>query len=390
MAITSFNALRYPQGLGSDQYPNYVTFTPMIMKYGGTEQLSKGTNAVGFPGSGSPSGGTGSPTPTAQLGNPEAVLGNLQAGLSGVSGTISSMVNAADAAAGNIKAGSSPLKEIGKLVGRIGQISGVEVGVKVNGSLNNALKTAKDVMNSAGSISLYLPDNLETNSSVDYETAALGGIGMQAVQVASQVDKQDLVNSLGQLTAGAFQDMISSGNRRAVIGIASGQVTNNFSFQVFNSVLHRQFAYEFRMMAKNGVETATIKRICDMFQYYMLPARKNEGNIGFYEVPCQWKIEYKRKGNRLEYHQQPRNCFLQSVDVGYGGDPGNSTYNDGGPMEVTLRLQFVEIEPLYREGGYFNDNEVAQNIRGQAGSESNSKSNISEGQVSDGYGGLGH
>ena len=78
---------------------------------------------------------------------------------------------------------------------------------------------------------------------------------------------------------------------------------------------------------------------------------------------------------------------MQSVDVGYGGDPGNSTYNDGGPMEVTLRLQFVEIEPLYREGGYFNDNEVAQNIRGQAGSESNPKSNISEGQVTDRFSG---
>ena len=47
---------------------------------------------------------------------------------------------------------------------------------------------------------------------------------------------------------------------------------------------------------------------------------------------------------------QPKNCFLQSVDVGYGGDAGNSTYNDGAPFEVTIRLQFIEIEPLYRKG----------------------------------------
>ena len=58
---------------------------------------------------------------------------------------------------------------------------------------------------------------------------------------------------------------------------------------------------------------------------------------------------------------QPRNCFLQSVDVSYGGDAGNSTYNDGAPMDVTIRLQFIEIEPLYRQGSPFVPTPLTKN-----------------------------
>lgn len=59
-----------------------------------------------------------------------------------------------------------------------------------------------------------------------------------------------------------------------------------------------------------------------------------------------------RQGDKLQYHQQPKACFLQNVDVQYGGDTQNSLFNDGAPMEVTLTLQFVEIEPLYRETSF--------------------------------------
>ena len=58
---------------------------------------------------------------------------------------------------------------------------------------------------------------------------------------------------------------------------------------------------------------------------------------------------------------QPRNCFLQSVDVGYGGDAQNSTYNDGAPMEVTIRLQFIEVEPLYRIGQFTSQDSTSSN-----------------------------
>tara|TARA_S200002703_G_scaffold160069_1_gene176495 strand:- start:2830 stop:3996 length:1167 start_codon:yes stop_codon:yes gene_type:complete len=349
-----FETLKFPNNVGSDQVPNYIRFVPSVMKYGGTQSLRQGTNAVGAPDPtalgqvatsvfpGSPVSGIG-----ALAGNLSAGLNNLQQGVQGISQTIGSVTNAAQSAAsqfqnnpsvaGALKAGSSLISKVFDITGKH-----LSFGLSVN----------PDKLHAVGSINLYLPQNLETNSSVDYETAALGGVGIAAVE-ASRQEALDASSALGQLLPGAIQDLVSSGNRRAAIGIATNRVTNNFSFQVFNSVLHRQFAYEFRMMAKDENESLVIKNICDKFLYFMLPARDNAGKIGMYEIPCQWNIEYQRKGERLKFHQQPKNCFLQSVDVGYGGDAGNSTYNDGAPMDVTLRLQFIEIEPLYREGGAY-------------------------------------
>lgn len=364
MAITKFKDLRFPDNLGTDTVPNYVSFSPMVMKYGGTKELRAGTNAVGAPGNNtSQTGGLGVPTLANVNVNPGTIINNLASGLDGIRGTAADLATAAQQSA-NILQNSGSFKDaLGNFAGRFAQITNLTMSNAISQALGSAIETSPDSANTAGCISLYLPQNLETNSSVDYETAALGGLGTQAVKVASQIDQQSAISSLASLVVGGMQDAISSGNRRSILGIATGQVTNNFSFQVFNSVLHRQFAYEFRMMPKNNTETEVIKNICDLFLFYMLPARAETGEIGFYEVPCQWKIAYKRKGNSLNFHMQPRNCFLQSVDVGYGGDAGNSTFNDGGPMEVSLRLQFVEIEPLYRAGGYFDDDKRKQNQR---------------------------
>lgn len=353
MALTSFADLRFPSNLGTNLVPNYICFSPQKVQYGGTKGLTGGANGVSHPGNlGTSLGGLGSVGSIggALGGGLSNLAGNIQASVDGIAQTASSIANIADQAARNIKAGAPVMDTLQQVVGQVPKAVGLSLG-NLDNVLAGALQTAQDKLNTAGTISLYLPQNLETNSSVDYETAALGAIGKTAAEIGQNMEKLKASDAAQKAVGALIQQAVSSGNQRAIIGVATQEVTNNFSFQVFNSVLHRQFAYEFRMMAKSSAETATIKKICDMFLWYMLPARKETGNVGMYEVPCQWQIQYKRQGAPLRFHQQPKACFLTSVDVGYGGDAGNATYNDGGPMEVTLRLQFVEVEPLYRESG---------------------------------------
>jgi len=358
MSGFSFKSLRFPENLGTTDVPNYIRFVPKVMKYGGTENLMQGTNGINPPAN----------NPAYSRLNPSVsnITGQIAAGVGGIAQTAAGLTNAVSNTVNTLTSAPLSVKNVfgaaGNLIGRFADITGT--------TLDFGLKTLPDELKTAGSINLYLPQNLETNSSVDYETAALGGIGIQAVKTASNLDNISTLEALGNIGAGTMQDLISSGNRRAITGIATNRVTNNFSFQVFNSVLHRQFSYEFRMMPKNGNESAVIKDICDTFLFYMLPARDNSSNIGFYEVPCQWEIKYMRQGGPLEFHMQPKNCFLQSVDVAYGGETQNSTFNDGAPMEVVVRLQFVEIEPLYRTGSF--DNKKAGDIFGNENSTSGS------------------
>ena len=349
MAGFSFKSLRFPENLGTTDVPNYIRFIPKVVQYGGTESLKTGTNGISPP----------TNNPIYSRGNSiGGIVGNIAAGVGGLAQTASGITNAVSGAVSTLSSSPLSIKNVvgagGQLLGRVADITGTTLGF--------GIKTTPDQLKSAGTINLYLPQNLETNSSVDYETAALGGMGTSAVEATqSLLDKSSTRDIVGSMIGALAQDAIASGNRRAIVGIAQNRVTNNFSFQVFNSVLHRQFSYEFRMMAKNGNESNVIKQICDTFLFYMLPARTDIGGIGFYEVPCQWEIKYMRQGGPLKYHMQPRNCFLQSVDVGYGGDAQNSTYNDGAPMEVTIRLQFIEVEPLYRIGQFTSQDSTSSN-----------------------------
>lgn len=351
MTVSSFKSYRFPETLGTDEVPNYVRFVPKTVQYGGTEDLLKGTNGISAP--------SNNPQYTRGL-SLGGIAGSLTSGIGGLAQTAAGVTNAVGDAVNTLTSQPLSIKSVfgaaGQLVGRFADITGT--------TLDFGLKTLPDQLKTAGSINLYLPQNLETNSSVDYETAALGGIGTQAARSAkSDASDTALLESLGNLGKGAIQDILGSGNRRAIIGVVTNRVTNNFSFQVFNSVLHRQFSYEFRLMPKNSNESKVIKEICDHFLYYMLPSRSNQGEVGFYEVPCQWEIKYMRKGGPLNFHMQPKNCFLQSVDVSYGGDAQNATFNDGAPMEVNLRLQFIEIEPLYREGKTNNKAGSSSNLK---------------------------
>lgn len=368
MAIPSFGNLRFPQNVGtSHQYPNFIRFEPSVINYGGSESLKTGSNPVG----------AGANLSSASVGGS---LGNTITSLSDfaqeIEGGLQTIATGAARAVDNFRQfGNAIIKSD---VNAIGQF--IQGTIKIFGQdLELGVKTLKDTKHSAGSINMFLPFELRANNSVDYATAQLGGLGTAAVDVFSNIDRTSIGEAAEVLIPGAVQDFLATGNKKAILGVATGQVANNFSFQVFNSVLHRQFNYTFRMMPKDPSESAIIKDICDKFLYFMLPARTNVGGLGYYEVPCQWDISYMRQGERLKYHEQPRACFLQNVDVQYGGDTQNALHNDGAPLEVTLTLQFVEVEPLYREGAFNpQGNEKANKIFSEIEAGSAKKNNTTD------------
>ena len=364
MAIPSFGNLRYPANVGtSHSYPNFIRFEPSVINYGGSESLKTGSNPVG----------AGNQSSSAIGGSLGDSISSFTDAVETLEGGIQSVAKGAVQAVDNFRQFGNAI--INSDVNAIGRF--IQGTVKIFGQdLELGVKTLKDTKHSAGSINMFLPFELRSNASVDYATAQLGGLGTAAVDVFSNIDQTGIGEATEKLLPGAVQDFLAQGNKKAILGVATGQVANNFSFQVFNAVLHRQFNYSFRMMPKDSTESKIIKNICDKFLYFMLPARTNVGGLGYYEVPCQWDISYMRQGDRLSFHEQPRACFLQNVDVQYGGDTQNALHNDGAPMEVSLSLQFIEVEPLYREGAFSprgaeKANAIVNRIAGDAGKQNN-------------------
>lgn len=329
--IGGFISLRFPEDVGTEKVPAYIRFTPQTVIYGGTE----GLNPVSKP---SLSYGTGTTN--------NVNTGILDQVKQQVGGVVNSFATAAKSAISSV---SGIFGSGATFSSSIGQLSKIVSGsVKIGDfTISVGQKTKPDQLKTEGSINLYLPEGLASASSVSY-----GTIEGAAVAAGVEAANGDLsLDSLKKVAGGAVTDMIrSSGQLNGIMAQAAGKVMNNFSFQIFNGVNHRNFEYTFLLTPKNEKEAGEVKKICDTFLFLMLPGRSSEAGVQFYEIPCQWKIEYQYMGNKLEHFQQPNACFLQNVSVQYNGNTGNSLHTDGSPLQSTLTLSFVEIEPIYRKG----------------------------------------
>lgn len=345
--LGNFQAHRFPENLGSAEVPNYITFRPQKVIYGQTNVQRP--DAVGKAPKNTDEG-------RGPFGKLSAQIGGTIRGISDAAGE--SLNEVTDIfKASSFKSFTTKLGKVVKGKVRIGDFI-----------LSAGLEVDTDKLYDEGSISLYLPQSLGAEIGIDYSATDLGAAGVGALgEVAKltgsgQASIEGLVEGL---LGGSATDILSSGKARDLNAVSTGKVGNPFSYQIFNGVQHRTFTYEFTLISKNPSESRKIKNIVDLFFYYMLPGRgedigKKEGDQTFHflEIPVQWKIEYLRKGNPLEFHEQPNACFLQSANVTYGGDAGNNTHSDGSPIQTTLSLGFVEIEPLYREkiGSYGGTN----------------------------------
>ena len=329
-----FISLRFPEDVGTEKVPAYIRFTPQTVIYGGTEGLSP----AGKP---SLSYGTGVANR-----NPAGILDQVKKQVGGV---VESFATAAKSAISSVSGifgsgatFSSSINQLSKIVSgsiRIGDFT-IAVGQK----------TKPDQLKTEGSINLFLPEGLITTSAVSYDTVQGAGIaaGIDAANKNSNLSLDDMKKVAG----GAVTDMIKAASPAvsAIVAAGTGKVANNFSFQIFNGVSHRSFEYTFILTPKNEKEAEEVKRICDTFLFLMLPGRSSEAGVQFFEIPCMWKIEYQYLGNKLEHFQQPNACFLQNVSVQYNSSTGTALHTDGSPLQSTLSLSFIEVEPLYRKG----------------------------------------
>lgn len=312
-SVSKFKSLRYPKEIGTNEVPAFVRFVPKKVNYGGTEGIEANNLSVG-----------------------SSRKGGLQNKFySDVKGSVDSFA-------------TSVRESINSKIGSF--ISG---SIKI-GDFDIALgtKTKPDTLTSEGSISLYLPEALQTTTNASYSATDTGNLGKAIVD--NSLDGTTSLSDLGRLSEGAVLDGVKAAvnnidSLKSGIAISKGLVANNYSFQIFDGVEHRSFSYEFNLVARSDKDSLEIKEICDTFLFYLLPEKDTSSDIGFFRVPAMWEIKYYYKDKDMDFHQQPvGHCFLTSVDVGYGGESQNNLYNNSAPMNVTLTLNFTEIEPMYR------------------------------------------
>mgnify|MGYP003687863099 CR=1 FL=1 len=216
------------------------------------------------------------------------------------------------------------------------------------------------------SIALYLPPNVEDNTTAGYNDMRTGLAGYLAAtgidlrgKDAEAISKS-VVASGGQLLDAAAKKAVSelaevtlgAEGTTELINKAFGQADNPYMEVLFDAMALRTFTYNFNFAPKNEQEAYEVQKIIQVFRFHMAPELRG-GQSRFLGLPSQFDIHYmflSKDGVASEnnYYNRIATCVLQNCAVNYT-PTGVKSFEDGGPTTTTMTLTFKETELLTKD-----------------------------------------
>ena len=218
------------------------------------------------------------------------------------------------------------------------------------------------------SIAMYLPPNVEDNTTAGYNdfrtgmagflaaggSKALAQGGDAAAITQSVLDSAEgLIGKAGQRILSDVAEMaIGAEGTNELINKAFGVADNPYMEVLFDAMALRTFTYTFNMAPRNEQEAAEIKNIIQVFRFHMTPELRGEQNR-FIGLPSEFDIHYmflSKDGVASEntFYNKIATCVLTSCAVNYTPN-GVKSFEDGGPTATTMTLTFKEKEMLTKE-----------------------------------------
>jgi hypothetical protein len=227
-------------------------------------------------------------------------------------------------------------------------------------------------------ISVYLPISFGSTDTLTYDSPSLGSAGAllgSALEGANGGAGDILGNALGDfidLFKGTSQTGANSLGKLGLAKLAKRgptevgdgaaaalRVTADPNIRtLFRGVAVRQFAFQFKFIAKNSKEAAEIRAIIKRFRFYAYPESINfkgddsgaDISVGFkYPHPFIIKTEYvDENGSSFAIGPKIKSCYLTSITTNF--NPSSMAFHrDGEPVEIDLSLNFTEETTLNKQ-----------------------------------------
>ena len=236
-----------------------------------------------------------------------------------------------------------------------------------SGGVGTTFKTTTRITDS---VALYLPPNVQDNTSATYNDLETGIVGLVAAgggQFLDAMRRNDYQRAASQLIGGvkavsqqAFQtalggliDVFAGVEGSAQLANkAFGQATNPYMEVMFESMGLREFTYNFTFAPKNEQERDDVQDIIKLFRFHMAPELKGSQHR-FLTLPSTFDIHYMYQHDRdyaseNNFYSKIATCVLQSVSVDYSPN-GVKSFQDGSPTQINMALAFKETELLTKQ-----------------------------------------
>ena len=217
-------------------------------------------------------------------------------------------------------------------------------------------------------ISMYMPMSVKVKYNAKYEDIKMGAITGETMDIADTLMndgtiEQNDIDKLAKEGGAAMEKTITKmignvpglGGLREAAEMRKGVIYADRFELAFKGIDKRTFQYEFKMIPRSKDEADEIKKIINAFKLNMLPEFANSGSNRSgrsMTIPNTFDIQYMYQNAENNYLHKISTCYLQSMDVSYGGSryktfDGNA---DGAPpVETSISLTFKEIELITRE-----------------------------------------
>jgi hypothetical protein len=255
-----------------------------------------------------------------------------------------------------------------------GQYEGLNVSLK-SGIAKQRERTGiaakqKTTTRVSDSVAIYLPPNVQDNTSATYndmQTGMLGYMAATGIDFAKQLGSGDyegaaksLIGGLGGFAteaakrgaAGILEGLTGSEGATQLGNRIFGQADNPYMEVLFESMNVRQFTYNFTFAPRNEDERDDVQAIIQLFRFHMAPELQG-GQSRFLTLPSEFDIHYMyqaKDGTNSEndYYNKIATCVLENVAVDY--TPGAvRSFADGSPTQITMTLVFKETETLTKD-----------------------------------------
>ena len=222
------------------------------------------------------------------------------------------------------------------------------------------------------SIAIYLPPNVEDNTTAGYNDMRTGLAGFLAARGVSAATSSDDAEKIAKEFVGSATGLLSSAAMRAVSEVAEialgaegttqlankafGVADNPYMEVLFDAMALRTFTYNFKFAPKNEEETLEVQKIIQVFRFHMAPELRG-GQSRFLGLPSQFDIHYMyqpmadgQSSNAYvnHYYNKIATCVLTNCTVNYTPD-GVKSFADGAPTQMTMTLTFKETEMITKE-----------------------------------------
>ena len=227
--------------------------------------------------------------------------------------------------------------------------------------------------NSIGTVILPIPGGIQDSNSVQWSGQNMNALEAAAANIAlSTIGEggKGLVDATTQVTnaikkgggevktalANAFAGA-ASGTGGQLLTRTTGAVINPNLELLFSGPALRTFSFQFKMNARERLESAEIVKIIRFFKQGSA-AQRSESNL-FLKSPHTFRIQYMHRGpdNENPFMNKIKECALLSVAVNYTPEGNYATFDDGAMTSYELTLSFQELEPVFNDD-YAQDNDA--------------------------------